>query len=217
MVAAIQLAIMLGASLGGLLLDRISIGCTFAGVIVPAVRLVAGGAIVDDVFRLILAQIRSKRETPGDLRAHLRYPEDLFRVQTNAFASYHIRTSSEFYGKTDAWDIARNPGSGQVTAAEVTTATGAGGLTVPAVCLLAGILRWRHWRKHPNDIPLFHPALALVAALWLGLWIVRVYIDAMGGSIRVASEPEKGSIFTVELPLEERPTSARAPNQIERS
>ncbi|TML60396.1 MAG: UPF0182 family protein [Actinobacteria bacterium] len=69
---------------------------------------------------------------PGDLRAHLRYPEDLFRVQTNAFGSYHIRTASEFYGKTDAWDIARNPGSGQVTAAETTTPAGPG-LAVPAV------------------------------------------------------------------------------------
>ena len=41
------------------------------GVIIPGVKLVAGGAIVDDVFRLILAQIRSKRETAGDLRAQI--------------------------------------------------------------------------------------------------------------------------------------------------
>jgi N-methylhydantoinase B len=41
------------------------------GVIIPVVRLVAEGAIVDDVFRLILAQIRSKRETAGDLRAQI--------------------------------------------------------------------------------------------------------------------------------------------------
>jgi N-methylhydantoinase B len=41
------------------------------GVIIPVVRLVSDGAIVDDVFRLILAQIRSKRETAGDLRAQV--------------------------------------------------------------------------------------------------------------------------------------------------
>jgi N-methylhydantoinase B len=41
------------------------------GVIIPVVRLVTDGAIVDDVFRLILAQIRSKRETAGDLRAQV--------------------------------------------------------------------------------------------------------------------------------------------------
>ncbi|HET7046275.1 MAG TPA: hydantoinase B/oxoprolinase family protein [Gaiellaceae bacterium] len=41
------------------------------GVIVPPVRVVAGGRIVDDVFRLLLAQIRSKHETAGDLRAQI--------------------------------------------------------------------------------------------------------------------------------------------------
>src|SRR5207249_4897879 len=32
-----------------------------------------------------------------DLRAHLRYPEDMFRVQTNMFGLYHITNASEFY------------------------------------------------------------------------------------------------------------------------
>ena len=41
------------------------------GVIIPAVKLVKGGQIVDDVFRLVLAQIRSKRETAGDFRAQV--------------------------------------------------------------------------------------------------------------------------------------------------
>ncbi|MEP6812574.1 MAG: hydantoinase B/oxoprolinase family protein [Actinomycetota bacterium] len=41
------------------------------GVIIPPVKLVAGGVIVDDVFRLILAQIRSKHETAGDFRAQI--------------------------------------------------------------------------------------------------------------------------------------------------
>jgi N-methylhydantoinase B len=41
------------------------------GVIIPAVKLVKGGRIVDDVFRLVLAQIRSKRETAGDFRAQV--------------------------------------------------------------------------------------------------------------------------------------------------
>jgi N-methylhydantoinase B len=39
------------------------------GVIIPPVKLVQGGQIVAEVFQLILAQIRSKRETAGDLRA----------------------------------------------------------------------------------------------------------------------------------------------------
>jgi N-methylhydantoinase B len=41
------------------------------GVIIPPVKLVDAGRIVPDVFRLILAQIRSKHETGGDLRAQI--------------------------------------------------------------------------------------------------------------------------------------------------
>src|ERR671927_264779 len=41
------------------------------GVIVPPVKIVEAGAIVEDVFALILAQIRSKHETAGDLRAQI--------------------------------------------------------------------------------------------------------------------------------------------------
>jgi N-methylhydantoinase B len=41
------------------------------GVIIPPVRIVSRGELVGDVFRLILEQIRSKRETAGDFRAQL--------------------------------------------------------------------------------------------------------------------------------------------------
>src|SRR6185437_9029369 len=41
------------------------------GVIIPPVKLVREGTIVEDVFRLILAQIRSKHETAGDFRAQI--------------------------------------------------------------------------------------------------------------------------------------------------
>jgi N-methylhydantoinase B len=41
------------------------------GVIIPPVKLVAGGRIVADVFKLVLAQIRSKHETSGDMRAQI--------------------------------------------------------------------------------------------------------------------------------------------------
>ena len=41
------------------------------GVIIPPVKIVTAGKIVPDVFKLILAQIRSKRETAGDLRAQV--------------------------------------------------------------------------------------------------------------------------------------------------
>ncbi|MDQ6616373.1 MAG: UPF0182 family protein [Actinomycetota bacterium] len=48
---------------------------------------------------------------PG-LRAHLRYPEDLFRVQTNMFGRYHLPTADDFYTQANAWTISQDPGSG---------------------------------------------------------------------------------------------------------
>jgi N-methylhydantoinase B len=41
------------------------------GIIIPPVKLVRSGRIDDDVFRLIMAQIRSKRVTAGDFRAQV--------------------------------------------------------------------------------------------------------------------------------------------------
>jgi len=41
------------------------------GVIIPPVRLLNEGAIIPDVLKLILAQVRAKRETAGDLRAQV--------------------------------------------------------------------------------------------------------------------------------------------------
>ena len=41
------------------------------GIIIPPVKLLRGGELVSDIFRLVLSQIRSKRETAGDLRAQV--------------------------------------------------------------------------------------------------------------------------------------------------
>jgi N-methylhydantoinase B len=41
------------------------------GVIIPPVKVVEAGALVEDVWKLVLAQIRSKHETGGDLRAQV--------------------------------------------------------------------------------------------------------------------------------------------------
>src|SRR5207247_322854 len=39
----------------------------------------------------------------ADLRAHLRYPEDLFRVQTDMYATYHMSEPEIFYHRDDQW------------------------------------------------------------------------------------------------------------------
>jgi uncharacterized membrane protein (UPF0182 family) len=43
-------------------------------------------------------------EAAEELRAHFRYPEDMFRVQAAMFETYHIPTAEAFYNKDDAWN-----------------------------------------------------------------------------------------------------------------
>ncbi|HSK97110.1 MAG TPA: UPF0182 family protein [Euzebyales bacterium] len=43
-------------------------------------------------------------EASEELRAHFRYPEDMFRVQAAMFETYHIPTAEGFYNKDDAWN-----------------------------------------------------------------------------------------------------------------
>jgi uncharacterized membrane protein (UPF0182 family) len=42
---------------------------------------------------------------PADMRTHMRYPTDLFRVQTALFATYHMDAPETFYHREDQWQI----------------------------------------------------------------------------------------------------------------
>ena len=48
---------------------------------------------------------------PDELGSHLRYPEDLFRVQTAAYGRYHLEDPEAFFDQDDAWRVARDPGT----------------------------------------------------------------------------------------------------------
>lgn len=47
---------------------------------------------------------------PADLRAHIRYPEDLFRAQAALYAIYHLDDPTLFYHREDQWEIPVRPG-----------------------------------------------------------------------------------------------------------
>ena len=40
---------------------------------------------------------------PADIRRHLRYPGDLFRLQTDLHATYHMVEPDAFYHREDQW------------------------------------------------------------------------------------------------------------------
>jgi uncharacterized membrane protein (UPF0182 family) len=51
-------------------------------------------------------------QMPASLQAHLRYPEDLFRIQRDIYTIYHISNPDSYYLKDDAWDVPIDPTTG---------------------------------------------------------------------------------------------------------
>ena len=49
-------------------------------------------------------------EMPEKLRIHLRYPEDLFRIQTDVYSKYRIDAALFFQRDGNAWSVAQAPG-----------------------------------------------------------------------------------------------------------
>jgi uncharacterized membrane protein (UPF0182 family) len=42
---------------------------------------------------------------PADLRAHIRYPDDIYRIQTSLYTTYHMDAPDDFYHREDQWQI----------------------------------------------------------------------------------------------------------------
>jgi uncharacterized membrane protein (UPF0182 family) len=52
-----------------------------------------------------------KSEMSPELEAHLRYPEDLFRLQSNMYGPYHVTETRRFYDGSSKWLVSPDPGS----------------------------------------------------------------------------------------------------------
>jgi uncharacterized membrane protein (UPF0182 family) len=53
--------------------------------------------------------IQPKSKMSNSLLDHIRYPEDMFRVQREILSSYHVQTAAAFYGGQDFWRVPRDP------------------------------------------------------------------------------------------------------------
>ncbi|WP_275004842.1 UPF0182 family protein [Promicromonospora iranensis] len=60
--------------------------------------------------------IKPMDEISGDLMSHLRYPEDLFKVQRTLLSQYHVTDSAEFFSGQDFWNNPTDPTSDAATA-----------------------------------------------------------------------------------------------------
>jgi len=63
--------------------------------------------IVQTYGRIFPGLFRPAEEMPAGLRAHVRYPVDLFRWQAKMYAAYHMQDPFVFYNREDLWNIAQ--------------------------------------------------------------------------------------------------------------
>lgn len=57
--------------------------------------------------------VKPLSEIDGDLMSHLRYPEDLFKVQRELMQRYHVADAGAFYGQQDFWAVPDDPTRGK--------------------------------------------------------------------------------------------------------
>jgi hypothetical protein len=57
-------------------------------------------------------------QMPDWLRSHLRYPEDMFRIQAQLYQTYHMRDVNVFYNKEDLWQVPLETFSGNTQPVE---------------------------------------------------------------------------------------------------
>src|SRR3712207_1934013 len=53
--------------------------------------------------------VKARGEIPEEVEQHLRYPEDLFKVQRSILAQYHVTDPQDFYKGTDRWEVPEDP------------------------------------------------------------------------------------------------------------
>lgn len=53
--------------------------------------------------------VQSRDSISEELLEHLRYPEDMFKVQRSILAQYHVTRPQDFYKGTDLWTVPQDP------------------------------------------------------------------------------------------------------------
>jgi hypothetical protein len=61
--------------------------------------------LIQTYKKIFPERFSSMEEMPEKLLAHIRYPNDLFKVQSAIYSTYHMENPTVFYNKEDAWQI----------------------------------------------------------------------------------------------------------------
>ncbi|HEV2665143.1 MAG TPA: UPF0182 family protein [Blastocatellia bacterium] len=62
--------------------------------------------LIQTYARIYPGTLKPLAEMPEGLRAHLRYPEDIFKLQSQVYSTFHMDQPQIFYNKEDLWTAA---------------------------------------------------------------------------------------------------------------
>jgi len=62
-------------------------------------------AIARTLGNIFPGMLQPLEAMPPDLRNHVRYPEDIFKIQAELYQSYHMTNPTVFYNKEDQWQV----------------------------------------------------------------------------------------------------------------
>jgi uncharacterized membrane protein (UPF0182 family) len=91
--------------------------------------------IINTYSKAFPGMFLDKKAMPSDLRAHVRYPEDIFSAQTEQYALYHITDPVQYFNKQAIWDVAPSPDTSSAAAVAAAVQSGNNGgrnTTLPA-------------------------------------------------------------------------------------
>ncbi|HSK32447.1 MAG TPA: UPF0182 family protein, partial [Propionicimonas sp.] len=83
-----------------------------------------GDPILQAYEKAFPGSVKPRSEISSDLMAHLRYPEDLFKMQREVLTRYHMTEPNSWFQQSDLWQVPADPT--QVTPGQTTEATKAG-------------------------------------------------------------------------------------------
>lgn len=63
--------------------------------------------LIQTYRKMFPSLFKDRREMPAAVRAHVRYPKDLFTIQAAMYESFHMTDPRVFYNQEDKWNIAR--------------------------------------------------------------------------------------------------------------
>ncbi|MBZ9686944.1 UPF0182 family protein [Clostridium estertheticum] len=64
--------------------------------------------IVQSYAKIFPKLFKNISEVPADLKAHFRYPADIFNIQSAVLGRYHVTDPGVFYNGEDIWDVSKN-------------------------------------------------------------------------------------------------------------